>query len=222
MLDLTLFEETVANAEAVTEATDESDAKSDSAENEAAEKPDGIPASAEDFYRRVREIKARQYTAQKELVSLMAKRFGVSDSDYEGIKAAIDEDIAKSEKSDDISEKLKLWQEREAQVQKLYPDFALSRELQNRDFFNLCYNGVDVMTAYQVLHFDDIIMAAMNYAISEMRKADMMRGLSENHRAREGALDDSSRKMRQEKPKLTRKERNELIRRAERGETVRL
>ena len=222
MLDLTLFEETVANTEVVTEAADELDTKSDSAENEATEKPDGIPASAEDFYRRVREIKARQYTAQKALVSLMAKRFGVSDSDYEGIKAAIDEDIAKSEKSDDISEKLKLWQEREAQVQKLYPDFALSRELCNRDFFNLCYNGVDVMTAYQVLHFDDIIMAAMSYAISEMRKADMMRGLSENHRAREGALDDSSRKMRQEKPKLTRKERNELIRRAERGETVRL
>ena len=221
MLDLTLFEETVANAEAVTEATDELDAKSDSAENEATEKLDGIPASAEDFYRRVREIKARQYTAQKELVSLMAKRFGVSDSDYEGIKAAIDEDIAKSEKSDDISEKLKLWQEREAQVQKLYPDFALSRELQNRDFFNLCYNGVDVMTAYQVLHFDDIIMAAMSYAISELKRAGIT-NQSSNSRAREGALDDSSRKMRQEKPKLTRKERNELIRRAERGETVRL
>lgn len=222
MLDLTLFEETATNTEAVTEATEVSETVSASAEDEATENPDDVSASADNFYRRVKEIKARQHTAEKEIVSLMAKRFGVAKGDYEGIKAAIDIDIAKSEKSGDISDKLKLWQEREAEVQKLYPGFVLANELQNRDFFNLCYNGVDVMTAYQVLHFDDILMAAMSYAISEMRRADTLRGNSENQRAREGALDDSSRKMRQEKPKLTRKERNELIRRAERGETVRL
>ncbi len=222
MLDLTLFEETATDTQVVTETADVSEAKTESAESKPAEKPDDAPSSADEFYRRVREIKARQHMTEKELVSLMAKRFGVAKGDYEGIKAAIDNDIAKSEKPDDISEKLKLWQEREAQVQKTYPGFVLANELQNRDFFNLCYNGVDVMTAYQVLHFDDIIMVAMTYAISEMRKADALRGISENHRAREGALDDSSRKMRQEKPKLTRKERNELIRRAERGETVRL
>ncbi len=222
MLNLTFFEETATDTVAATESTEVSELKSQFAESEATEKPDDIPASADDFFRRVKEIKARQHTAEKELVSLMAKRFGIANGDYEGIKAAIDNDIAKSEKSGDISEKLSLWQEREAQVQKIYPGFVLANELKNRDFFNLCYNGVDVMTAYQVLHFDDIIMAAMSYAISEMRKAEMLLGHSENSRAREGALDDSSRKIRQEKPKLTRKERNELIRRAERGETVRL
>ena len=222
MLDLTLFEEVVTNTDSVTEGVKVSEAESVSAENEVSKKPEEAPSPADMFYRRVKEIKARQHSTERELVSLMAQRFGVAKGDYEGIKAAIDDEIAKNGKSDDISEKLKSWQEREAEVQKIYPGFVLANELKNRDFFNLCYNGVDVMTAYQVVHFDDIIMAAMSYAISEMRKADMMRGYSENRRAREGALDDSSCKMRQEKPKLTRKERNELIRRAERGETVRL
>ena len=218
MLDLTLFEETATNTEAAAGTTQMADAT----EDPVAENTDDDDFSADEFYRRVKEIKARQHTAEKEIVSLMAKRFGVAKEDYKSIKAAIDEDIAKSEKSDDISQKLELWQKRESEVQKIYPGFVLAKELHNRDFFNLCYNGVDVMTAYQVLHFDDIIMAAMSYAISEMKRAGFNDNTLKYARAREGVLDDSSGKMRQEKPKLTKKERDELIRRAERGETVRL
>ncbi|MBR4306063.1 MAG: hypothetical protein IKT78_04385 [Ruminiclostridium sp.] len=215
MLDLALFEEAADTAQPEIQSDVPKTALSE-------DKPAPAPtASSDEFYQKLREMKTRQHQSEGELVRLMAERFGVAKNDYEAIKTAINEDMAKG-KSDDVSEKLKAWQEREAKVKEVYPDFELARELSNRDFFNLCYNGVDVMTAYQVLHFDEVIMAAMRYAVSEMKRADTKSNAYGTGRVREGALDDSSRRMRQEKPKLTKKERTELIRRAERGETVRL
>lgn len=209
-MDLTLFEEATETAqteEPVSEA-------SKPCEN------DNDLSSADRFYNTVREIKNRQHSADRELVTLIAKKLGISDRDYDGIRAELAEK-AEENTSDDFSKRLKMWQERESEVQKLYPEFVLANELQNRDFFNLCYNGVDVMTAYQVLHLDDIIMSAMSYAVSELKRAGMLNG-SASGRVRESALDSGTERTKQEKPKLTKKERNELIRRAERGETVRL
>ena len=214
MLDLALFEEVANTAQPEVQTTE-------TPKTALSEDKPAPTASSDEFYQRLREMKTRQHQSEGELVRLMAERFGVAKNDYEAIKTAINEDMAKG-KSDDVSEKLKAWQEREAKVKEVYPDFELARELSNRDFFNLCYNGVDVMTAYQVLHFDEVIMAAMRYAVSEMKRADTKSNAYGTGRVREGALDDSSRRMRQEKPKLTKKERTELIRRAERGETVRL
>ena len=208
-MDLTLFEEATETAQTEEPVSEES-------------KPcetDNDLSSADRFYNTVREIKNRQHSADRELVTLMAKKLGISDRDYDGIRAGLVEK-AEEDTSDDFSERLKMWQERESEVQKLYPEFVLANELQNRDFFNLCYNGVDVMTAYQVLHLDDIIMSAMSYAVSELKRAGLIQPTA--GRVRESALDSGTEKTKQEKPKLTKKERNELIRRAERGETVRL
>ena len=208
-MDLTLFEEATETAqteEPVSEASKPCETGNDL-------------SSADRFYNTVREIKNRQHSADRELVILMAKKLGISDRDYDGIRAELVEK-AEENTSDEFSERLKMWQERESEVQKLYPEFVLANELQNRDFFNLCYNGVDVMTAYQVLHLDDIIMSAMSYAVSELKRAGLIQPTA--GRVREGALDSGTERTKQEKPKLTKKERNELIRRAERGETVRL
>ena len=185
-----------------------------------AEETDNAPSSADRFYNAVREMKSRQHVRERELVELMAKKLNVSGKDYEGIKARLTDKEAEEKETDDFSARLEGWQKREAEVQKLYPGFVLAEELRDRDFFNLCYNGVDILTAYQVLHLDDIIMSAMSYAISELKRAGIT-NQSSSSRAREGALDSAGR-TRQDKPKLTKKERNELIRRAERGETVRL
>ena len=208
-MDLTLFEETTAETDIQEEAT----------ENTGTETAEKKTSASDRFYNAVKEMKNRQHNADRELVALMAKKLCISDRDYDGMKARLTEEKAEEKPSDDISDKLKGWKEREREVQQLYPGFDLTEELKNRDFFNLCYNGVDVMTAYQVLHLDDIIMSAMSYAVAELKRAGALSGRAE--RAREGALESGGR-TKQEKPKLTKKERNELIRRAERGETVRL
>lgn len=210
------MEQTMTEEIAIEEKTEEAIPtadKSDSAD-------DGV-SEADRFYNAVREMKNHQHATEKELVALMAKKLGISERDYDSIRARLTEEEEKEDTPDDFSEKLKSWQEREGEVQKLYPGFVLATELKNRDFFNLCYNGVDIMTAYQVLHLDDIITSAMSYAVSELKRAGMLNG-SASGRVREAALDSGTAKTRQEKPKLTKKERNELIRRAERGETVRL
>ena len=77
MLDLTLFEETATNTEAAVATTQMADAT----EDPVAENTDDADFSADEFYRRVKEIKARRHTAEKEIVSLMAKRFGVAKED---------------------------------------------------------------------------------------------------------------------------------------------
>lgn len=207
-MDMTLLEEATAEE------------KTEEAIPEASESAEEETSPTDRFYNAVKEMKSRQHTRERELVALMAKRLGISDRDYDGIKARLTEE-AEKDATDDLLKKLKMWQEREAQVQKLYPGFNLANELRDRAFFNLCYNGVDVMTAYQVLHLDDIITSAMSYAVSELKRAGMLNS-SASGRVRESALDSGAARTKQEKPKLTKRERNELIRRAERGETVRL
>lgn len=53
------------------------------------------------------------------------------------------------------------WQKQGEQCKLLYPAFDLEAELQNEDFCRLLRNRVNVQTAYEVIHKDEIIPAAM-------------------------------------------------------------
>ena len=55
------------------------------------------------------------------------------------------------------------WMEQANQVKSVYPAFNLNTELQNPQFVNLLRSNIDVRTAFEVLHKDEIIPAAMQY-----------------------------------------------------------
>lgn len=48
----------------------------------------------------------------------------------------------------------------------IYANFDLANELENPDFAALLKSGVTMRTAYEVVHKDELVPAAMNYAIS--------------------------------------------------------
>ena len=60
-------------------------------------------------------------------------------------------------------EKIEGWLRQEAQFKQKAPDFSLREELANPRFEGLLAAGVDVETAFNVIHQDEILSGAMNY-----------------------------------------------------------
>lgn len=56
------------------------------------------------------------------------------------------------------------WERQEAAVRELYPAFSMAQALQDPRFPRLLMGGVDLRTAYEVLHNHEILPAAMEYA----------------------------------------------------------
>ncbi|MDO4810749.1 MAG: hypothetical protein Q3985_02270 [Eubacteriales bacterium] len=54
--------------------------------------------------------------------------------------------------------------EEEAAMQAVYPDFQWRREIQNPVFGRLVASGIDVRTAYEVVHREEVLKNAMSYA----------------------------------------------------------
>ena len=69
------------------------------------------------------------------------------------------------------------WMEQAGQLQQLFPDFDIRRELEDPRFEGMLLTGVDIGDAYQALHARDILPAAMEYAARtvEARLAQSMR-----------------------------------------------
>lgn len=60
-------------------------------------------------------------------------------------------------------EKIEGWLRQEAQFKQKAPDFSLRDELANPEFERLLAAGVNVETAFNVIHQDEIMSGAMNY-----------------------------------------------------------
>lgn len=52
-----------------------------------------------------------------------------------------------------------------------YPNLDLNAEMQNKDFFGLLTRGIDVKTAYQVIHQDEIVQNAISTATQRTAQA---------------------------------------------------
>lgn len=119
--------------------------------------------------------------------------------------------------------KVQEWQEQAEQVKQVYPDFDLRTELQNPTFTQLLGNGVDMRSAYVATHDAQILEGAMSYTAQEVRKATVNEISSKGSRPRENASSSqAAAKVGTDVSKLTRKDREELSRRAMAGEIVTL
>ena len=67
--------------------------------------------------------------------------------------------------------KVASWMEESKQVKAIYPQFDLKSEMQNPKFIDLLrVPGVDVRTAYELTHKDDIIAGAMQFTAKTVEK----------------------------------------------------
>ncbi len=173
----------------------------------------------EDFLRTVRGIRRREQEKRSEILKLCAKRYNVAETDYEALETALSADLDTDGCKARINAMLERLYRDIDSVKELYPSFDIKESLDNRQFFGLCFNGIDPKTAYEIIHRDDIILSAIAYAVESLRNAGAV--FTPATRPLEGALKTVS-GIKQEKPALSKNDRRELIKRAERGEIIKL
>ena len=173
---------------------------------------------------------AEKYAAAQPVLELMRQRLGIEGEDYGAMERALRERLpekalAGQQRQEEIqagaSRMVEQWQRQAEQIRETYPAFDLDREMANADFRQLLRARVDMQTAYEILHKQEIIPAAMAYAAQTVEKklAEKLRteGIrpSENGVSQSGAVSMGSRVS-----QMSRREIADLCRRVERGEKV--
>lgn len=113
------------------------------------------------------------------------------------------------------------WQKQAEEVRKIYPSFDLAKETQNEDFVALIKNNVDVRTAFEVIHKDEIIPAAMQYTAKavESKLANKI-AANASRPVENGTGGGAASATKKDVRNMTNAELDEYIRRAERGERI--
>lgn len=114
------------------------------------------------------------------------------------------------------------WMQQAEQVKQIYPAFDLNTELQNEAFRNLLRSNIPIQTAFEVLHKDELIPAAMQFTaqqISQKVANDIRAG---SRRPAEGAMKSQSTAVyKSDVSQLTDADMAEINRRVLRGEKIR-
>ena len=114
------------------------------------------------------------------------------------------------------------WMQQAEDAKKVYPSFDMRAEMNNPKFLDLLRSNIDVRTAYEVIHKDEIIPAAMQFTAktveSKLAKSIAANGArpSEN-----GMSSQSAAVVKSDVSQLSKADRAEIIRRVQRGEKIR-
>ena len=178
----------------------------------------------------------QKYRELSPTLELLGQRYGVDASDPEALRRAIEAEKAPDSGSEETKapgQAESLRQERarrqlsdwlrQAEVTKTrYPSFDLQQEARDPRFRSLLRSGVPLQTAFEVLHQQEILPAAMAYSArrAEERMADSV--IAGQLRPAEGAMGGQSPVLsKRDVSRLTRAERDEIDRRVARGEKIR-
>ena len=113
------------------------------------------------------------------------------------------------------------WNEDAVSLKQLYPGFDLNTELQNEQFRNLLSSNVPLQTAFEVIHKDEIIPAAMQYTAQKITEKVANNIRSGQSRPAEGAMGNRSPVLvKSDVSQLTKADRDEIERRVARGERI--
>lgn len=119
------------------------------------------------------------------------------------------------------NELLASWQQQGEEVKKIYPGFDLQAELQNPMFRELLKSNIPIRTAFEVIHKDEIIPAAMQYTAKQVEQKVANSVRAGQMRPAEGAMGSASpAQHRVDVSKLTKAQVEEYNRRAARGERI--
>ena len=179
----------------------------------------------------------QKYRELSPALELLGQRYGVDATDPEALRRAIQAENrpetegktetkapeqAESLRQERAKRQLSDWL-RQAEVTKSrYPSFDLQQEARDPRFRSLLRSGVPLQTAFEVLHQQEILPAAMAYSArrAEERMADSV--IAGQLRPAEGAMGGQSPVLsKRDVSRLTRAERDEIDRRVARGEKIR-
>jgi hypothetical protein len=146
------------------------------------------------------------------------KQFKKMEKENAELKKLRDEQNAK----DAAEQKVAGWMEESKQVKAIYPQFDLRSELQNPKFIDLLrVPGVDVRTAYELTHKDEIIAGAMQFTAKTVEKKIADKIAANGARPTENGLSSQSASLtKSDVSQLSKAQRADINRRVLRGEKV--
>lgn len=113
------------------------------------------------------------------------------------------------------------WMEQAEKAKTIYPSFDLRAEMQNQKFTDLLRANIDVRTAYEVVHKDDIIPAAMQFTAKTVEQKLTNKIIANGARPTEnGISSQSATVVKSDVSQLTKADRDEIRRRVARGEKI--
>ena len=114
------------------------------------------------------------------------------------------------------------WMQQAEDAKKVYPSFDIRAEMNNPKFVDLLRSNIDVRTAYEVLHKDEIIPAAMQFTAQTVESKLAKKIASNGARPSEnGMSSQSAAVVKSDVSQLSKEDRAEIIRRVQRGEKIR-
>lgn len=115
------------------------------------------------------------------------------------------------------------WMTQAEEAKKVYPSFDLRAEMNNPKFVDLLKANIDVRTAFEVLHKDDIIPAAMQYTAKTVEQKIANKIIANGARpAENGSSSQGATVVKTDPSKYTKADRDEIRRRVLNGEKIRL
>lgn len=113
------------------------------------------------------------------------------------------------------------WMEQAEEAKKTYPKLNMHVEAKNPEFLKLLNAGIDVKTAFEVIHKDEIIPAAMQYTAKQVEQKISNKIQANGNRPSENGLSNhSSASVKSDVSQLSKKEFAEYMQRVARGEKI--
>ena len=113
------------------------------------------------------------------------------------------------------------WMQQAEEAKRIYPNLNLEAEAKNPQFLRLLNSGVDVGTAYKAIHMDELIPAAMQYTAKQVEQKLTNKIVANGSRPTEnGISSQGATVVKSDVSKLTKADRQEIIRRVARGEKI--
>ena len=193
-----------------------------------------------------------KYEKLAPMLEMLSKKYGVDASDIDSLNKAIEDDdsyyeqeamekgipvehlkeIRKMQKQNaELNEQLKrrnaheqmsAWMGQAEQLKSIYPSFNFETEIGNNQFAQLLRAGVDVRTAFEVVHKDEIMPAAMQYTAKTVEQKLTNKIIANGARPTENGMNSQSAAVvKSDVSQLSKADRQEIIRRVQRGEKIR-
>ena len=135
--------------------------------------------------------------------------------------ADLKKQMAEKERKDDAAKRYATWMDQAKEAKLTYPSLDLETEAKNPQFLRLLNSGVDVGTAYAVIHKDEIIPAAMQYTAKAVEQKLTNKVIANGARPIENGISSQSATLtKSDVSQLTKADRAEINRRVARGEKI--
>ena len=129
--------------------------------------------------------------------------------------------VEEKTRRDNAAQQYAAWMKQAEDAKKTYPSLNLEAEIKNPQFVRLLNAGVDVATAFTVIHRNEIIPAAMQYTAQTVEKKIASSVAANGSRPTENGISSQSASLsKSDVTTLTKADRAEIMRRVARGEKI--